>query len=363
MSRRRARAVHAEAVDMKGAPRTASSLPGQPLRDRLRKQQLELKRASERLAHAHDRSFRQLFSKRDLRRIGVLVEQAKTDWRRASLKTGGDALRIGALRHAAAIRVRRAVAREFPQSKRWRLIQKAYAVDQAELRARSLAAGASAVGSLDWGVESVPADQFRAPFTVHDVQTVGFDRDDSRAFPERGELINSVASSGNSMTYAMDAIFGVDPQGTSVQQASCGVAYRTARAGRLQISATLQNIANRVTFSLYDNFGFSSAELRIALNLFVGVATTRGLTLFPTTLYTTGYISHGNEASMSVSALDDTRPYTVHATTEERFEANREVFVLAGSEISFFSRVNDMGYRMDALTWWMLKSLAIKIVD
>ncbi len=344
--------------------RKGSSLRGQPLRRRYKKEAARLARAHEPLAREYERQFRRLFSKGDLRRIARIAERVKGEWRKASVRAGGDTVQLQALKNAARTRMQRMLAREFPNYKAWRSIQRAYIRELRKLRSETFRPALSEV-SLDWGeiaAAPLPEDEFRAPFDQYDVFTIGGpDRDESRALPVTGQLINDVAFDNNSMTYAAEAVFGIDPRMTVVQQASCGVAYRVPQAGRLRFSATLQNHGNRMDLTLKDNFGFSSAELLGQQSLFVAVSTARQLSLYRTTLVDDfGYSAPGGvDDGIIFSGLDNSAPYTISGITNEYFEANETLIVLAGSEVKLESTVNDMDSHMSAVFWWQLKKLVL----
>jgi hypothetical protein len=104
--------------------------------------------------------------------------------------------------------------------------------------------------------------------------------------------------------------------------AACGVAFSAPRDGRLQISAVLRNFYNKLMYSVTDNWGFSSADVGISVELFVVVVRGTKGDLHADVLRTTGLVSHGSDLSFSESEIDDTTPFTITATTDERFDAN-----------------------------------------
>jgi hypothetical protein len=61
----------------------------------------------------------------------------------------------------------------------------------------------------------------------------------------------------------------------------------------------------------------------------------------------------------NLSDLDTTAPFTLSVETATRLNANESVLVLAGSEVVIGTVLDDMHCKMDALTWWQLKSLTI----
>jgi hypothetical protein len=137
----------------------------------------------------------------------------------------------------------------------------------------------------------------------------------------------------NENTSFSDGLWGLLTHAFGSNWAACGVAFTTPKEGRLEISAVLRNFYNKVMFSVTDNFGFSDADVDIFLQLFIMVVRGTKVIFLPTLLRSTGLISHGSDLSFSESDIDDTVPFTITATTHERFNANESVLVLAGSNV------------------------------
>jgi hypothetical protein len=108
-----------------------------------------------------------------------------------------------------------------------------------------------------------------------------------------------------------------------------------------------------------DRFGFSSADVRIGLALFVLVVRGTVVEHVSQTLITTGLESGGSDQHRTESDLDDTAPYTISVETATRLNANESVLVLAGSEVVIGTILDDMHCKMNAVLWWQLKRLVI----
>jgi hypothetical protein len=85
------------------------------------------------------------------------------------------------------------------------------------------------------------------------------------------------------------------------------------------------------------------------------------LILLPTLLGGIRLISDGGDGSFTVSDIDGTVPFTISATTEQHFNANESVLVLAGSQVLIETAIDDMHCKVDAVLSWQLQKLCIGI--
>ncbi len=346
--------------------RTGSSLRGQPL---LAYHQAELARATklhERLAKEHHRQSRKLFSKADLRRAAEIGRQVNREWREASVKAGGDSLKVDALKLSARKKLERMLGRDLPQYRQWKTMQRAQLREHARLTQTTQAASHVAGIHIDWG-DLAPlegtAQEFVPPFTSFDVETTSSGdfivSDESFAKPEIGHLVNNIVYDQDESTSIGAGLWGILPIENGSSLVSCGVAFTTPSAGRLKISAELRNFYNKVMFSVEDKFGFSSAEVGIALRLFISVVRGTHVEHLTKELLATGLVSHGSSLSYAQSDLDNSTPYTISAETATRFNTNESVLVLAGSEVLIGTILDDMHCKVNAVLWWQLRKLVI----
>jgi hypothetical protein len=346
--------------------RTGSSLRGQPL---LAYHQAELARVAkphERLAREHYRQSRKLFSKADLRRAAEISRQVNREWREASVRTGGDTLKIDALKLSARRKLERMFGRDLPHYRQWKTMQRAQLREHEKLTQTTHAASQVAGSHINWGALGTlqgTAQEFVPPFTSFDVETTTSGdfivSDQSFAKPGIGHLVNNIVYDQNESTSIGAGLWGILPIENASSLASCGVAFTTPAAGRLKISAELQNFYNKVMFSVTDKFGFSSADVRIFLSLFISVVRGTRVEHLTKDLLATGLISHGSDLSYAQSDLDNSTPYTISAETATRLDANESVLVLAGSEVQIGTILDDMHCKVNAVLWWQLRKLVI----
>jgi hypothetical protein len=349
--------------------RTGSSLRDQPLLALHEAQQATLARATklhERLAREHHRQSRPLFSKADMRRAAEIGRQVNREWREASVKAGSDSLKVDALKLSARNKLERMLGRDLPNYRKWRTMRRAHLREHEKLTQTTLTASRVAGIRIGWG-DLLPlegtAQEFVPPFNSFDVETTSSSDfivvDESFARPEIGHLVNNIVYDQDESTSIGRGLLGILPIEQGISRVSCGVAFTTSSAGRLKITAEMQNFYNKVIFSVKDKFGFSSAEVGSGLRLFISVVRGTRVEHMTKELLSTGLVSHGSDLSYAQSDLDNSTPYTISAETTTHFNANESVLVLAGSEVFIGTVLDDMHCRVNAVLWWQLKKLVI----
>jgi hypothetical protein len=351
--------------------KTGSNLRGEPLLVQYRSVLAKEAKLHEALARERHRQFIKLFGKRDLRQISKIASEVESGWRRASIGVDGDSARIDELKVAARRKFDRLVGREFPNYAKARAMRRGELREHGKLSANALANFANVHGNIDWGdltATLTDASCFMPPYTSFDVQSIAgpgdfIVRDDSFAKPEIGHLVNNFDYDQDENTSFSAGLWGLLTRGFGTNWAACGVPFTTPKEGRLQVSAVLRNFYNKVMFSVTDKFGFSDADVDIFLQLFILVVRGTNVIFLPTLLRHTGLISHGSDLSFAESDLDDTVPFTITATTDQRFNANESVLVLAGSNVFIQTVIDDMHCKVDAVLWWQLQKLCISIAE
>jgi len=347
--------------------RTGSSLRGSPVLAHRTAELARAKKSHDRLAKEQGSVERSLFTKAELRRAAEIGRQVNREFREASVKASGDALRIDALKLAARKKFERLLARELPQYRQWKAMRRAHMGAHAKLTQKTQAASHFTNATINWDTLlelDATAQEFVPPFTTFDVQMIDFGgfvvSDESFARPNIGHMINNFAYDQDESTSIGRGLLGILPIESAASLVSCGVAFTTPSEGRLKISAEMQNIFNRINFSVSDNFGFSSAEVGVAVALFALVLRgTQDVERVDQVLITSSIDSGGSNQHRNVSDLDTTSPFMLSVETATRLNANESVLVLAGSEVVFGTVLDDMHAKMDALLWWQLKRLVI----
>ena len=180
--------------------RTGSSLRGQHVLAQRRADLTRAKRPHDRLAKEQSQLERSLFTKAELRRVAEIGRQVNHEWRQASIKAGGDSLRIDALKLAARKKLERMLAREFPHYRQWKAMRRAHMRAHEKLTLKTQAASHFTNANIDWDAVlelDSTAQTFVPPFTTFDVQMIHFSdfvvSDESFARPNIGHMINNFA--------------------------------------------------------------------------------------------------------------------------------------------------------------------------
>ena len=349
--------------------KTGSNLRGEPL---VAKRRAEIERrlkAQQRLAKDHHRETKAFFSKAELKQAAQIREKVIADFRKASIKVGGDAERVAELKAAARKKFERLLARELPAYKKLKTLQKTHMRAQDKLATTAAAAHLPSNISIDWGdVIVVGLDSgecFQPPYTTFDVQMVDFGEkvveDQSFAKPGIGHLVNNFVYDDNQSTSLIAGAFGILPINSASSMVSCGVSFTTPSAGRLKVGALLRNFYNRIVVSVEDKFGFSSAKVSVSADFLVLVV--RGTTVEVVTkqLFIARADSGGDDVHRVLTDIDTDNPFSVSVETATHLDANESVLVLAGSEVSVGSILDDMHCKANALLWWRLEKLCIEM--
>jgi hypothetical protein len=349
--------------------RTGSNLRGGSL---LAQRQAELARERqlhERLARERFADTRKLFSKQELKRMSNVAAAIGREWRQASVKVDGDSSRIAALKSAARRKLDRAWGREVPKLAKARTLRRAQMREHRKISADVIAYQLKPRHHIEWGdiAPFTNGTDFLPPFASFDVQTVDRDslivRNDSFANPQTGHLVNNFDYDQDEHTSFGAGLWGILVIRGASNWAACGVTYTVPQDGRLQVSAVLRNFYNKLMYSVTDNWGFSSADVGISVELFVVVVRGTKVIYMPTLVRNTWFASDGDDKSVTESEIDDAVPFTITASTEERFNANEQVLVLAGSNVYVGTKIDDMHCRADVVLWWGLQRLSIGMAE
>ncbi len=326
--------------------------------------------ARKRQARAFQRVCRKLMTKADLRVAAGISDQVKTEWREASVRVGGKATRLEALKVTARRKLDRMLSRALPNYRQLRALQRAHFADAHRLTARAMIHAGDGRVHVDFG-DVAPSDRsdpqdYSDPYNSWDIHSVDPDNlissNLSYVRPISGQLVNDVVFDHDDDTAVIVGLFGLHYGVPAASRVSCGVAYTLPREGRLQVTGVLQNRYNHVTMNVRDNFGFSHANLSVRISLFVTIVRGTLITHMPTTILTSRLTSNGSNESMVMPDVDTVHPYTVHATTTELLPGGASVQVLVGSEVLVESDLDDMRSHVRALLWWHLKRMSVAVV-
>lgn len=342
-----------------------SNLPGNPILAHQSKLAARQQKLFQQLARDFQRETKGLFTKTDFRQAAEIAADIKKEWRKASVKLGGDSTKIDAAKASARKELERALAHTFPNYRKLRALQRERSRAYQKLVKSAFAVPRREQASLDWGNGGVnpnpDSEEFGPPFSLwerNNFQERVFDfRDESYVLPDSGNLVNNITLDVDESSFGLGDIY------TFRSWVSCGFRYTMPWAGRLQIGAVLQNFYNKINYSVTDNFGFSSADVTIYLTLYINIVRPQAelLQLYTPLLYA-GIVSDGEELSYTRSDLDITTPYTLGGITET-LPAGEPIIIQVGMGVVYGAVLDDMGSHFDAFLWSQVKKVIVEVVS
>lgn len=323
------------------------------------------------LARDRSRQRAKLVTASERKAAAKLSGDARTEWQKASILGRLDADARAAKKIAARQQLERRLGRTIRRYPELRKIQRAYLAGTGRAARELFKSGPRKGAILEWGPirwpvsippPSVPPTSFTAPFSRFAVETGDIHdlvvEDNSFALPDAGHLIQNFKFAHN------ESAWGVSSNANFVDQlTSCGVDYTLTEGGRLQVSAEIENLANRLTISITDNFGFSHSWLTMTVDLFIGIIRPgRPMDFFPVRVLASFVDSDGDDVSRSLSDLDNSIPFGVGAVSTFPIPAGETVTVLAGGHVRIDSDTDDMDAHVTATFWWRLRELNIGVI-
>lgn len=309
------------------------------------------------------RELTQLLPATQRRKIRSLAEAARAEWQKRARALDGDLAQRDALKAAARQALQRQLTRTVPRYRAALALQRRYH-DQ---RQRLLRPGlASLEGypeltlSTDMAIDSPRT--FTPPYPLYEIRAGGVPTylasDDSFIWPDSGQIIQNFTFAHN------ESNWGLSSNANFINHfASCGVPCTMARRGFVQVGAEIENLYNRLTFSITDNFGFSHATLAVETRLFVAIVQEGQFRELATaTLLRTVVSSGGDDLSRSISDLDNAESYAVGMVTASRLDEGEKFTVLVGAEIAVDSDTDDMDAHVRATYWWRLNRFNLGVV-
>jgi hypothetical protein len=301
-------------------------------------------------------------------RAATILEEHRRAFDEASLKLCGDAWKIAAAKRRAQAAITRMLSKSIPKYRRYKAAERAYLRGHTGLVNADIAAAArTALGASLGDLVLVPAgvDEFTATYELFDVDTLDVDDlfkfNESFAEPNSGIVVNNVKFVHNDAGSIAPALFTYNPFRFAYTRSSLGINYTIPETGFLTCSSVIQNLYNKITFSVSDNFGFSGAYLDIYVNLYIDIIRAGDDASFARNMLTTGLVSHGSDLSFSTSEIQDLTPFTLTFTAPDAFLKGETIQVLAGSEIFIRSDLDDMKSHVDAVLMWQLKKLLLGV--
>lgn len=325
----------------------------------------EIRAALERHAAIYRRQARKLLPKRELRAAVDIATRRRKEFYASNLALGSDARKREVNRTKFRRLIDRDLGRVVPRLRELRALARAARSDHAKLT--STLFHHAVPGRFPFSPGTLPplepmVREVSPPFPLFDVSqqnTFPQVRDHSFAVPSIGHVINDLRVSRDESTSVLNGVFGLDGLSGIISRSGCGFNFSPPAQGRLRIMAELQNLHSRVSMSLQDNFGFSSGQVSVAINIHALIVRGTNILALSQTLLANGLQSHGSDLSATLEPLDDTTPFTFDVTTEDVFEPGADVQIIVGSEFTAFTALDDMKATVNALLWSRVNKIAV----
>ncbi|HYT68951.1 MAG TPA: hypothetical protein VEL51_21180 [Vicinamibacterales bacterium] len=316
----------------------------------------------------YQRDLKRLLRKADLKRAKSIVADLKRDFRQASLAARGDAAKWEAQRKAVRGKQRRLVARAVPRYREVRALQRRHGGQLEKLAAAWRDIHTPPIGDILEPPLDPNTTIFKPPFSLVDVYVwKGGDQHSdvtNRSFvlPDSGQLILDADFDDNEHTSFSDGLWGLLYVNIADVVTSCGVPYTVPDAGRLRITAEFRNFYNQALMSLRDNWGFSSGTLSCHYWLFGSVMRPSRESVQYVRLFDNKLTSDGDDVSALMPDIDQSAPLYLDTTTDDSFNQGEPVWLMVGSLVEVYSRLDDMHSHVRALLWWQVNQIAVSVV-
>lgn len=311
------------------------------------------------------RQRRGVLTKPVVREASRVFQAHKDALAKVFLKARGDAEKLATAKRRTQKALDETLRRELPQYKQFKALQRSYADESGHLFNQQLAENLGNHLDLSLGgvlTENVEVDEFVPTFSEHDVTTIDFDdllvHNTSFAEPTSGVVVNDIEFRHN------EDRFGhfYNPFLWIFTRSSVGITYRIPKTGFLSLAAVIQNLYNKVMFSVSDNFGLSFAALDIVHALHLFIVRSGELTPFEEIVLTTGFVSHSADFSLSTSEIQNSTPFTLSVRTKDAFLKGETIQILAGAKLFIRSDLDDMESFVRAVMLWQVKKIAVSVV-
>ena len=114
--------------------------------------------------------------------------------------------------------------------------------------------------------------------------------------------------------------------------------------------------------SLTDNWGFSSGTLSCDYWLFGSVTRPSSESVQYLRLFDKEVASDGDNVSALMPDIDQSAPLYLDVTTDDTFNQGEPVWVMVGSLVEVYSRLDDMHSHVRALLWWQVNQIGVSVV-
>jgi hypothetical protein len=332
-----------------------------------RTRELDARHSVYRKAHSeYIRQRESILTKKVVKKSITVFQKNKRAFDRSFLKTNGDVDTIAKTKAETRKSINRALLNSVPEYKQYRALEKAYSRKCVVLRATEARSIKHKLG-INLGDKvitgNVDYQEFTPTYPLYELDT--WDPQNSITYNESfveqtgGSLVHDIKFNHREDNWTLAGI-----PTPAANHCSLGINYQVPRTGFLRCSAIVQNVYNKITYSVSDLFGFSHGDLSFSLSLFIDIIRRPGEepARFRREMLHGGLVSHGDSMSFWTSEIQNSTPYTISFTSPDAFQLGESIQILAGSTLWIASVLDDMESDVIAVVWWQLKKMLVGIV-
>jgi hypothetical protein len=307
---------------------------------------------------AFRRQRNQILTKPVVRKMGPVVAAIRSEYAQAALAAGGDPAKLRAAKRRAQKAMADALTKSVPRFGELQRQKIAYEKTYGTLVKQDLAVVQADLLPATFGeLESAGPKIFMPPYALFEVQSLGLGLlifDESFVEPQLGNLITNAQYLYDEHGWGFYKKVDIEFILTSV-----GVKFTVPQTGFLACSAVVENLFNKISCSISDNFGVSHSFLNVDVSLFISIIRSGETTQATRRMLHTGLISHGSDLSFSTSEIPDHQPFTLTFNPRDAFLKGEVIQIMVGSLVQIDTDTDDMEAFVNAVLMWQVKSIGV----
>jgi hypothetical protein len=222
---------------------------------------------------------------------------------------------------------------------------------------------------VDWSNVNPTTKVFKPPYDTKEVYTTiyplyvidedqyTYDHfDNSRAYNEVGFVNNKLyiratddAKGAYHITFFYDSFV------------SNGVLYQMPKSGKLIVDIMFKNLSNKYLVSLFDNFGLSTAWIKLFNRIFLNILPFGNDETYEFELIYKKINNDGDDEQFDLDFSNEPFPIGIRFQTSRSFQEDENLLIMVGSHVSVLQRLNDMDSNVDVDASWFIEAITVSV--